>query len=278
MATLSGAMREALAKAGIEGEINPQRSQPIRPVRASSLLTKISSRSTIIISGVTTAPTRRRREITALARGAGLEALDWCGGVYSHEWGFAKLLHFLRHNPDKRERVATALEHCDMVAATLCGITTVKDLPRSICAMGHKWMWGEPWGGLPPQDFLERVDPLLAGINENCEGRYGTSREIAGTLSPEWAEKLGLKAGIPIPVGAFDAHWDAVGSGCRVGDAADEHRYLDVCHCARRARHEAGCRHLRRGSGQRHSGPRRCRGRAIGNRRHLRGDCAPRQQ
>lgn len=160
-------------------------------------------------------------EITARARAEGVEALDWCGGVYSHEWGYAKLLHFLRHNPDKRDRVGTALEHCDMLAATLSGVKSVAELPRSVCAMGHKWMWGERWGGLPPQDFLERVDPLFAGINDKLVGRYETSVERAGTLSAERAERLGLKAGIPIPVGAFDAHWDAIGSGCRAGDVVN---------------------------------------------------------
>ncbi|MBS9721361.1 ribulokinase [Tianweitania sp. BSSL-BM11] len=161
---------------------------------------------------------READEITALARAENLEALKWCGGTYSHEWGYAKLLHFLRHNPDKRDRVATALEHCDMVAATLCGITEVAQLPRSVCAMGHKWMWGAAWGGYPPQDFLERVDPLLAGINAKLEGRMGTALDIAGTLSPLWAERLGLRAGIPIPFGAFDAHWDAIGSGGKLDD------------------------------------------------------------
>lgn len=160
-------------------------------------------------------------EITAQARAEGLQALDWCGGVYSHEWGFAKLLHFLRHNPDKRDRVATALEHCDMLAATLCGITRPKDLPRSVCAMGHKWMWSDAWGGLPPQAFLSRVDPLFDGIRAKLAGRYGDSTQIAGRLSPEWAARLGLRPGIPIPFGAFDAHWDAIGSGCRIGDVVN---------------------------------------------------------
>ncbi len=160
-------------------------------------------------------------EITRLAREEGLEALKWCGGVYSHEWGYAKLLHFLRHNPDKRDRVATALEHCDMVAATLCGITNLSDLPRSVCAMGHKWMWSKKWNGLPPQDFLTRVDPLLEGINDKLLGRFGVSTEIAGHLSPEWADKMGLRPGIPIPFGAFDSHWDAIGSGGRLGDVVN---------------------------------------------------------
>ena len=92
-------------------------------------------------------------EITEHAHRAGLQAIQWCGGVYSSEWGFSKLLHWLRHNPDKRDKLATALEHCDMVSATLCGITDPKRLKRSACAMGHKWMWNSDLGGLPPESF-----------------------------------------------------------------------------------------------------------------------------
>jgi L-ribulokinase len=159
--------------------------------------------------------------ITETARKRNLENLKWCGGVYSSEWGFSKLLHWLRHNPAKRERMATALEHCDMVAAVLCGITNAADVPRSVCAMGHKWMWNASLGGLPSEEFLASVDPVLASVRAKLNGRYETSDKIAGTLASEWAEKLGLPAGIPIPVGAFDAHWDAIGAGCREGDVVN---------------------------------------------------------
>jgi L-ribulokinase len=157
-------------------------------------------------------------EITAAAHREKLEAIEWCGGVYSSEWGFSKLLHWLRHNPDQRGSFASAFEHCDMVAATLCGITDPRKVKRSICAMGHKWLWNAKLGGLPPEEFLVKVDPLLAGVRAKLDGEYATSEHIAGTLSPLWAEKLALKAGIPIPVGAFDAHWDAIGAGCRTDD------------------------------------------------------------
>ena len=157
-------------------------------------------------------------EITEAAHREKLEAIQWCGGVYSSEWGFSKLLHWLRHNPDKRSNFASAFEHCDMVGATLCGVTDPKKAKRSICAMGHKWMWNAQLGGLPPESFLAKVDPLLKGVREKLDGEYATSDQIAGQLSADWAEKLGLKAGIPIPVGAFDAHWDAIGAGCRTND------------------------------------------------------------
>jgi L-ribulokinase len=157
-------------------------------------------------------------EITEAAHREGLQAIEWCGGVYSSEWGFSKLLHWLRHNPTRRAEFASAFEHCDMVAATLCGITDPRQAKRSVCAMGHKWLWNPDLGGLPPEEFLVKVDPLLKGVREKLQGEYATSDKIAGRLSAQWAEKLGLKAGIPIPVGAFDAHWDAIGAGCRTED------------------------------------------------------------
>jgi L-ribulokinase len=156
-------------------------------------------------------------EITAAARARALPAIEWCGGVYSSEWGFAKLLHWLRHNPDKRGHFATALEHCDMVAATLTGITDPTRVSRSVCAMGHKWLWSEQLGGFPSEEFLTSVDPLFTGVRAKLGGGYRTSDHVAGRLDPVWAERLGLRAGIPIPVGAFDAHWDAIGAGVTEG-------------------------------------------------------------
>jgi L-ribulokinase len=214
---LAAATREAVKKAGISGE----------QVEAIALDTTGSS---VIPVGRDLQPLgeyylwcdhrakNEAEEITAGAHREKLEAIEWCGGVYSSEWGFSKLLHWLRHNPEKRKDFVSAFEHCDMVAATLCGITDPKMVKRSVCAMGHKWLWNAKLGGLPPEDFLTKVDPLLAGVREKLQGEYATSDQIAGKLSPFWADKLGLQPGIPIPVGAFDAHWDAIGAGCRTDD------------------------------------------------------------
>jgi L-ribulokinase len=158
--------------------------------------------------------------ITEVAHARKLPAIARCGGVYSSEWGWAKLLHWLRHTK-LRDQFVTALEHCDMVAAVLCGITETSQLPRSVCAMGHKWLWHAESGGLPPEDFLVAVDSTLKGVRGQLGGRYLTSEKIAGQLTPEWAGRLGLKAGIPIPIGAFDAHWDAMGAGIAEGDVVN---------------------------------------------------------
>ena len=176
--------------------------------------------------------------ITEVARRRQLPAIEFCGGVYSSEWGFAKLLHWLRHNPDRRGRFATALEHCDMVAAVLCGITDPTAVPRSVCAMGHKWLWNESLGGLPPEEFLCAVDPLLGGVRDKLAGEYRTSNRLAGHLSSAWAQKLGLRAGIPIPVGAFDAHWDAIGAGVQEGDVVN---VIGTSTCIIAIAKDAGC-------------------------------------
>lgn len=220
MESLTQAMRGALEKAGVSGD----------RVEALALDT---TGSTVIPLGAGLKPLddyylwcdhrakNEAAEITARAQETGLEALNWCGGVYSSEWGFSKLLHWLRTHPAERDSMVTAMEHCDLLAATLCGITEVAEAPRSICAMGHKWMWNRDLGGLPGEDFLAGVDPLLRGVRAKLGGRYQTSTALAGHLCPHWANKLGVRAGIPIPVGAFDAHWDAIGAGIKEGDVVN---------------------------------------------------------
>jgi L-ribulokinase len=212
MRALAAAMRQAVAQAGISGNDVAA----IALDTTGSSVVPVDAHMVPIDDYYLWCDHRAKSEaakITAMAHQEKLQAIEWCGGVYSSEWGFAKLLHWLRHNPDKRARFASAFEHCDMVAATLCGVTDPAKAKRSVCAMGHKWLWHPGLGGLPSEEFLVKVDPLLAGVRAKLQGDYETSDHIAGTLSPFWAEKLGLRAGIPIPVGAFDAHWDAIGAG-----------------------------------------------------------------
>jgi L-ribulokinase len=164
---------------------------------------------------------REATEITAKAHEFGLENIKWCGGTYSSEWGLAKVLHWLRHNPKQQEKFASAFEHCDLAVAHLCGIKKPEHVKRSVCAAGHKWMIHEHLGGMPSEEYLQKVDPLLGAAREKLIGVFANSFEIAGYLSIEWADRLGLKAGIPIPVGALDAHWDAIGAGIRPGDVVN---------------------------------------------------------
>ena len=220
MGALAQATRQADSAAGITGD----QVQSIALDTTGSSVIPVGENLTPLDDYYLWCDHRAKQEaalITELGRTEKLDAIEWCGGVYSSEWGFAKLLHWLRHNPEKRGRFVSAFEHCDMVAATLCGITDAAQVKRSVCAMGHKWMWNASLGGLPPESFLAKVDPLLAGVRAKLDGEYATSDKIAGTLSAPWAERLGLRAGIPIPVGAFDAHWDAIGAGAKEGDVVN---------------------------------------------------------
>jgi L-ribulokinase len=220
MRALVEAMRKALEAAGVNG----QEVEAIALDTTGSSVIPVGEKLTPLDDYYLWCDHRAAGEaalITRTAHERDLAAIEWCGGAYSSEWGFSKLLHWLHNNPSQRAQLATALEHCDMVAAVLCGIDDPAGVPRSICAMGHKWMWNESLGGLPPEEFLAAVDPVLAGVRQKIRGRYATSEEIAGRLTPEWAAKLGLRAGIPIPVGAFDAHWDAIGAGIREGDVVN---------------------------------------------------------
>ncbi|MGC1272510.1 MAG: ribulokinase [Planctomycetaceae bacterium] len=161
---------------------------------------------------------REAELLTAAARDSGLEALRWCGGSYSCEFALGKLWHWLRHHPDQRSDFVSAFEHCDLIVAHLCGMREPEQVPRGVCAMGHKWMWNESLGGLPGEDFFESLDPVLSGVRDQLTGRVAASDQVAGALCAEWAERLGLRDGIPIPVAGLDAHWDAVGAGVRLGD------------------------------------------------------------
>jgi len=161
---------------------------------------------------------REAEAITRAAQAIDLEALRWCGDTYSCEFALGKLWHWLRTRPERRSQFVTALEHGDWIVARLCGITDPDVVPRSVCAMGHKWLWNESLGGLPDDEFFAALDPVLAGVRGKLTGRIGKADQIAGRLCPEWADRLGLRADIPIPIAGIDAHWDAVGAGVRLGD------------------------------------------------------------
>ncbi len=195
------------------------------------------NRSTIITSGATTAPGAKPPRSPPPRTHANLAAIDWCGGIYSSEWGFAKLLHWLRHNPEKRARFATALEHCDMVAAVLCGIT---DPAAGLRAASAPWATSgcgtQRSGGLPagrvPRRRRSRCSPASATSSAAATPPATASPD---TSAPEWAAKLGLRAGIPIPVGAFDAHWDAIGAGVPHRRRGQRGRHLHLHHGHQRA-------------------------------------------
>ena len=137
--------------------------------------------------------------ITSAARQCGLEAIDWCGGTYSSEWGFSKLLHWLRHNPDKRDRFVTAFEHCDMLTATLCGNHRSCSGPAQHLRDGSQMDVELGSGRLPSGGVSVSVDPLLAGVRAKLQGRYATSDQIAGRL----CRRIGRMRSDCVPVFRF---------------------------------------------------------------------------
>lgn len=137
--------------------------------------------------------------------------LQYVGGIYSSEWFWAKLLHVLRVDPKVREACYSWVEHCDWIPFLLTGGKDVMEMKRSRCAAGHKALWSEAFGGLPPDDFFASLDPLLQGFTARLFKDTYSSDQAAGTISHEWAERLGLPSDVVIGVGAFDAHMGAVG-------------------------------------------------------------------
>jgi len=160
-------------------------------------------------------------EINKVARSwGGADFTKYEGGIYSSEWFFAKILKILREDPTVAAAAFSWVEHCDWMPALLTGTADPLTMKRSRCAAGHKAMWHPDWDGLPPEEFLVRLDPRLRGLRARLYKDTFTSDIKAGGLAPEWARRLGLPEGAAVAVGAFDAHIGAVGGGIREGTLA----------------------------------------------------------
>lgn len=157
-------------------------------------------------------------EINTLCRTwGGIDYTTYCGGVYSSEWFWAKILHTIRKNERVKNKAYTAVEHCDWITAELCGNTGPAAIKRSRCASGHKCLWHASWGGYPSSDFLDRLDPKLSSIAQTLGKETWTTEKVQGHLTSLWAQKTGLSEGIPVCVGAYDAHIGAVGGDAEKG-------------------------------------------------------------
>ncbi|MHC4719197.1 MAG: ribulokinase [Planctomycetota bacterium] len=159
-------------------------------------------------------------EITDLAKKDHPEYLAKCGGIYSSEWFFSKILHCLRADPKVFDAAYTWVEHADYMPALLTGTTHPDKLKRCRCAAGHKAMFNDDWGGYPGKDFLAKLDPKLGQLRDALTEKTFAIDQKAGDLTEEWANKLGLKAQIPVAMGSFDAHLGGVGSGISTGKLA----------------------------------------------------------
>jgi L-ribulokinase len=155
--------------------------------------------------------------ITRTARDHAPQYLAPIGGTYSSEWFWSKVWRCLKVAPEIFDAAASWVELADHVPALLAGVTDPRKVVRGVCAAGHKAMYAKAWGGLPSKEFLARLDPRLAALRDRLYDEAHTLDRPAGRLSAEWARRLQLPEGIPIAMGAFDAHLGAVGAGVRAG-------------------------------------------------------------
>jgi L-ribulokinase len=155
--------------------------------------------------------TREAQEINEHAEKFETNYLQYVGGIYSSEWFWAKLLHILRVDASVRKACYSWVEHCDWIPFLLTGGTDVHQMKRGVCSAGHKALWAEDFGGLPPNQFFASLDSKLDGFTSRLFTNTYTADKPAGKLSKAWAERLGLSTDVVIGVGAFDAHMGAVG-------------------------------------------------------------------
>ena len=156
-------------------------------------------------------------EITQLAARMRPHYLAKCGGTYSSEWFFAKILHCLRSDPKVYDAAYTWVELADWVPAFLTGTERPEDLTACVCAAGHKAMYSDEWGGYPDGEFLGELDLKLIQLRSRLKDKAHAVDHAAGRLTDDWARRTGLPAGIPVATGAFDAHLGAVGMGIAPG-------------------------------------------------------------
>lgn len=161
---------------------------------------------------------KEAEEINSLAKQWEIDYTAYEGGIYSSEWVWAKMLHILREDEEVRNAAYSWVEVCDWLPGLITGNLKPEAIPRSRCAAGHKAMWHESWDGLPSEEFLIKLDPLLAGYRSRLYTDTYPSDTKVGTLTPEWAEKLGLNTDVAVAVGAFDCHMGAVGVEIKPGD------------------------------------------------------------
>jgi L-ribulokinase len=160
---------------------------------------------------------REAARITELAARHRPQFIAKCGNTYSSEWFWSKILHCRKVAPDVFKAAYSWVELADWIPSVLAGVEDPRKIKRGICPAGHKALYSDGWGGLPDKKFLSMLDVGLASLRDRLHDKAYDASEPAGYLSATWAKKLGLRAGIPIAIGAFDVHYGAIGCGVREG-------------------------------------------------------------
>jgi L-ribulokinase len=160
---------------------------------------------------------REAAEITALAAEIRPHFLGKCGGAYSSEWFWSKILHCRRSAPAVFRAAYSWVELADWIPSVLAGIADPRLIHRGVCMAGHKALYSDEWGGLPDQEFLDRLDPALGALLPRLYTKAHDAADCAGRLCDAWAARLGLPSGIPVAVGELDVHYGAIGSGVQEG-------------------------------------------------------------
>ncbi|MDP0499308.1 MAG: ribulokinase [Verrucomicrobiota bacterium JB022] len=155
--------------------------------------------------------------ITRLARENRPQYVAKCGNTYSSEWFWSKIWKCSKVAPDVFKAAYSWVELSDWVPAVLAGASRPEDIKRGVCAAGHKAFYSDEWGGLPDKEFLSLLDPALADLRDRLYDKAYDASVTAGTLCDEWAQTLGLPAGIPIAIGEMDVHYGAIGCGIEEG-------------------------------------------------------------
>ena len=151
---------------------------------------------------------RQADRITEVATGRQERWLPRYGGRISSEWMLPKALEIMDEAPEVYAAAERFLEGGDWVVWRLTGV-----LARNACAAGYKGNWHKQ-DGQPRRDYLAAVRP-------GFETFYATRAvapvvppgTLVGTLTPEWAARLGLGRGVAVAAAIIDAHAAVLGSG-----------------------------------------------------------------
>ena len=160
---------------------------------------------------------REAEEINKKAQEFNTNYLNYCGGAYSSEWFWSKLLHLARTDQEVFNATHSWVEQSDWLPYLLTGQQNANLIKRNVCAAGHKALWAAELGGYPPAEFFTYLDLKLDRIYSSISKEVYTADQVVGNLSSDWVKKLDLNEQVIITVGAIDAHVGAIGAQIQPG-------------------------------------------------------------